>query len=159
MYLRTLLILVLLSVLAIFAILNWNVLTASAPLSLGFTSVEAPLGIVLMAMFGLLALLFLIYVVYLQSSVLLQSRRHERELQAQRELADQAEVSRFNQLRAFLEAEIAKLAQKTEGSTIELSGHLEELERDLQGAIEQSGNALAASLAELDDRLERGKKP
>ena len=159
MYLRTLLILVLLALLVVFALLNWNVLTAPAPLSLGFTSVEAPLGIVLLAMFGLLALLFLIYVVYLQSSVLMQSRRHERELQAQRELADQAEVSRFNQLRAFLESEMAKLAQKSEASTIELSEHIDGLEREMRIAIEQSGNSLAASLGELEDRLERGAKP
>ena len=62
----------------------------------------------------MLTLLFLVYVVYLQSSVLIESRRYARELQAQRELADQAEASRFSQLRAFLDSELHSVAQKSE---------------------------------------------
>ena len=57
-------------------------------LSVGFTTVQAPLGLVLLIVTALLALLFLIYVVYLQSSVLLENRRQSRELQNQREIAE-----------------------------------------------------------------------
>jgi hypothetical protein len=84
MYLRTLLIVVTLTVLALFAALNWSVFTAPTPLSLGFLTVEAPLGLILLTLFALLTVFFLVYVVYLQSSVMLEGRRHGRELQAQR---------------------------------------------------------------------------
>lgn len=155
MYLRTLLILVLLVLLAGFAALNWSAVMQPTQLSLGFASIEAPLGLILLGMFAALTLLFLVYVIYLQSSVMFEGRRHARELQAQRELADQAEASRFSQLRAFLEAELGKLHDKDDASMVELTARIDRLERDLRQAVEQSGNALAASLGELEDRFEQ----
>lgn len=68
-----------------------------------FATVEAPLGLVLLGVVVLLAALFLIYVVDLQSSVLFETRRHARELHDQRELAENAEISRLHELRSFLE--------------------------------------------------------
>jgi ABC-type multidrug transport system fused ATPase/permease subunit len=110
MYLRTVLILAVLGLIVLFSALNWSAFIAPTVLSLGFTSVEAPLGLILLAIVALLTLLFLVYVTYLQSTVLLESRRHARELQLQRDLAEQAEASRFNQLRTLMETELQKLA-------------------------------------------------
>lgn len=155
MYLRTVLILIVLGTVAVFAAVNWNAFLTPTKLSLVFTNVEAPLGLVLLGLVAVLTLLFLIYVVYLQSSVLIESRRYARELQAQRELADQAEASRFSQLRSFLERELGRLGEKTEESRLSVLGKLAELERDLRSVIEQSGNTLAAYIGEIEDRLER----
>ncbi|MBM4262171.1 MAG: LapA family protein [Deltaproteobacteria bacterium] len=155
MYLRTLLIVLLLALLAGFAALNWSAVMQPTPLSLGFAAVEAPLGLILLGMFAALTLLFLIYIVYLQSSVMFEGRRHARQLQAQRELADQAEASRFSQLRTFLEAELGKLHDKNDATTVELTARMDRLERDLRTTVEHSGNALAASLGELEDRFEQ----
>jgi uncharacterized integral membrane protein len=155
MYLRTLLILALLAAVAIFTALNWNAFVTPTTLSLVFAKVEAPLGLVLLGFVAVLTLLFLIYVVYLQSSVLIESRRYARELQAQRELADQAEASRFSQLQAFLESELRKVAQKSEELKTGVLAKLEEVERELRSVVEQSGNTLAAYIGEIDDRLER----
>ena len=60
MYLRTLLILIVLGVLSIFALINWSAFTAQTSLSVGFATVEAPLGLILLGITGLLALLFLV---------------------------------------------------------------------------------------------------
>lgn len=155
MYLRTLLIIVLLVLLAGFAALNWGAVMQPMPLSLGFAAIEAPLGLILLVLFAALTLLFLIYVVYLQSSVMFEGRRHARELQTQRELADQAEASRFSQLRTFLEAELNELHAKNDAATLELTARMDRLDRDLRTVVEQSGNALAASLGELEDRFEQ----
>ena len=84
MYLRTLFILIVLGAVAIFAAINWKAFMAPTTLSVVFTTVEAPLGFVLLVVVGLLTLLFLLYVVYLQSSILVENRRNARELQAQR---------------------------------------------------------------------------
>ena len=70
MYLRTLLILIVLGAVAIFAAINWKAFMAPTTLSVVFATVEAPLGLILLAVVGLLTLLFLLYVVYLQSSIL-----------------------------------------------------------------------------------------
>ena len=155
MYLRTLLILIVLGAVAIFAAINWKAFMAPTTLSVVFATVEAPLGLILLAVVGLLTLLFLLYVVYLQSSVLMENRRNARELQAQRELAEQAEASRISQLRSFLESELRRLGEKTEESKVVVLAKLEALERELRSVIEQSGNTLAAYIGEIEDRLER----
>lgn len=155
MYLRTLLILMVLGAVAIFAAINWKAFMAPTTLSLIFASVEAPLGLILLIVVGVLTLLFLLYVVYLQSSVLVENRRNARELQAQREIAEQAEVSRINQLRSFLESELRGLGEKGEESKVAVLAKIEALERELRSVIEQSGNTLAAYIGEIEDRLER----
>ena len=162
MYLRTLLIIVLLGVLIAFTLLNWSAFMAPTTLSIAFTTVEAPLGLILLGIATLLTLLFLVYIVYLQSSTLLESRRYGRELQAQREIADQAEASRFTQLQSFMEAELRKLTSQTEEAKTGVLTRLDQLDRDLRSTMEQSANSLAAYLGEIDDRFERtisGKVP
>jgi hypothetical protein len=109
----------------------------------------------LLIVVGLLTLLFLLYVVYLQSSILVENRRNARELQAQRELADQAEASRFSQLRSFLERELGRLGEKIEESKVGVLAKVEAVERDLRLVVEQSGNTLAAYIGEIEDRLEQ----
>ena len=155
MYLRTLSILTVLGLIALFSALNWSAFIAPTVLSLGFTSVEAPLGLILLAIVALLTLLFLVYITYLQSTVLLESRRHARELQSQRDLADQAEASRFSQLRAFMETELEKLAGETEQSKSLLLTRLDQIEQDLRAALEQTGNSLAAYIGELEDKFNK----
>jgi hypothetical protein len=155
MYLRTLMILGVLGLIAVFSALNWGAFIAPTVLSLGFTSVEAPFGLILLAIVALLTLLFLVYITYLQSTVLLESRRHGRELQAQRDLAEQAETSRFNQLRIFMETELQKLSGDMEQSKSLLLTRLDQIERELRSSLEQTGNTLAAYIGELEDRFDR----
>ena len=156
MYLRTVLILLVLGGLALFTAVNWNAFTAPTTLSVIFATVEGPLGLILLSIVVLLASLFLLYVAYLQSSVLFETRRHARELHAQRELAEQAEGSRLHELRAFLETQLQNLAQQTERSKTELAARMDQLERDMRSSIAQCENSLTVYLAEIDDRLERG---
>jgi DNA anti-recombination protein RmuC len=137
-------------------VVNWSAFVAPTTLSVIFASVEAPLGLVLLGMVALLAALFLIYVVYLQSSVLLETRRHSRELHAQRELAEHAEISRLHELRTSLETQLQAIGKQNELSKSELTARLDRLESDLRQSIEQSQNALAAALAEMDDHLGHG---
>jgi uncharacterized integral membrane protein len=154
MYLRTLMILAVLVLIAVFSALNWSAFMAPTVLSLGFTSVEAPLGLILLGIVAVLTLLFLVYITYLQSTVLLESRRHARELQSQRDLAEQAETSRFNQLRTLTETELEKLAGDMEQSKSLLLTRLDQIERDLRAALEQTGNSLAAYIGQLEDRFD-----
>lgn len=151
----TLLLLVVLTGIVVFAGVNWSVITAPTTVSLLVTDVQAPLGLILFGITVLLTVLFLIFAVYLQTSVLLDARRHSRELQAQRELADQAEASRFTDLRGFLETELRKLGGQVAESRTGVTGRLDQAEQNLRTTIEQTGNSLSAYLGELEDRLER----
>jgi uncharacterized membrane protein len=155
MYLRTLLIVSVLGLLAIFALFNWSAFMSPTTLTVGFTTVEAPLGLILLVIVGLITLLFLIYVVWLQSSVLLEGRRQARELQSQRELADRAEDSRFQQLRSAMESQLDELENQISASKTAILARVDEIERGLRSTVEQSGNTLAAYIGEVEDRFER----
>jgi len=121
---------VVIGVIGFFGFMNWPVLNAPAPLWVGVTTITAPLGTLMLVLFGIIVLLMLIE----QSAALGETRRYGRDLDAQRKLADQAEASRFTELRTYLAQEMSSL----------------------RTALDQQGNALAATIAELDDRLERG---
>lgn len=138
MPLRTLLLLLFVALVAGFAALNWGAFAAPTTLNLGVAAVEAPLGLLMLGLVVLVALAFLGYVALFQGRLLLESRRHAKELQAQRQLADQAEASRFTELRTLLQAEVLRL----EGA--------------LRGEVRDSANSLAAMIAELDERISGG---
>jgi uncharacterized membrane protein YgaE (UPF0421/DUF939 family) len=155
MYLRTVLILIVLGAVALFTVVNWQAVTAPTSLSLIVGTVEAPLGLILLGLILLLLVLFVVYVAYLQSSVLLESRRHARELQAQRDLAEHAESSRLRELRSFVESQLQSLTRQLEETKTETTARLDQLNQDLRAAIAQSETSLTAYLGEIDDRLER----
>lgn len=155
---RTIVLLIVLLAIAGFSALNWGAFITPTTLNLGVADVQAPLGLVMLGALVLLAAVFLVYIVYLQTTVLLDARQHAKELQSNRKLADQAEASRFTELRGFLDAELKRqLAQDAESRAAVLA-RLDQLDRELRVAVEQSGNSLAASLGELEDRLDRGNK-
>lgn len=158
MKVRTLFLLIVLVVIASFAALNWSAFMAPATLSLGVANIQAPLGLVMLGMTAFLVVLFLVFVVYLQTSLLFDTRRNARELQACHELADQAEASRFTELRGFLEEALKKQADADAEARAAMLARLAQLDRDLRSAIEESGTTLSAYIGELEDRLERNPK-
>ena len=157
MTLRSLLFLLVFGALIAFVLVNWQVLNAPTTLSLAFTEVQAPLGLVMLAFIVAVTVLLLGYIVYLQMSGLLESRRHGKELQAQRDLADQAEVSRFIELRSFLETRFARADDRRDEIERTLLARLDALESQLKASVELQGNAVSAAIAELADRYDRDR--
>ena len=152
---RTLLLLVVLMAIGVFAAINWTAIVAPTTLSLLVTDVQAPLGLIMLGVTALVTLLFLLFVVYLQTSVHLDTRRHTRELQGQRELADKAEASRFTELRAFLETELRKLEEQSGTAQANMAARLDQVQRELGATILHTENSLSAYIGELEDRLHR----
>ena len=125
---RALIFFLVLVAVGLFAAINWSVFTALTTISLGFTTVQAPLGLIMLGLVAFLSVLFTVWVIVLQATSLRDARRQTKELQAQRDLADRAEASRFTELRA-----------------------------DVLKRIDESANATAAHIAQLEDRLERDR--
>jgi len=125
---RALIFFLVLVAVGLFAAINWGVFTALTTISLGFTTVQAPLGLIMLGLIVFLCVLFTVWVIVLQANSLRDARRQTKELQAQRDLADRAEASRFTELRA-----------------------------DVLKRIDESANATAAHIAQLEDRLERDR--
>jgi hypothetical protein len=154
---RTLLVLAVLVLTAGFALLNWTAFSTPTSLYLGFTTVEAPLGLIMLGLVSLLSVVFVVWAISLQATLLMEQRRLNKELQAQRALADTAEASRFTELRSFIAAETLRIAQSTEQTRAALVQRMEQFEDRQRNAFEQNANSVAASLGELEDRLERSQ--
>ncbi len=141
---RTLFGLMFIVLIGAFAILNWPVFIASTALSAGFFSFEAPLGLTMLCLMGVVSLGFVVHMAMWQGTVLLETRRHTKELQAQRALADQAEASRFTELRSAMHLEFETLAQRIAQS-----------QEALRTEVHEGVNSMAAMLGEMDDRSRR----
>lgn len=159
MKIRTFLLLLILIAVATFSALNWQALIAPTTLSLGFSEVQAPLGLVMLGLSLFLIAFFLVFVLYSQTAGLMDARHHAKELRANRALADKAEASRFTDLRIFLDEEINKLAIRQDDTRTTLLSKMEGLERELHRSVEDSGNTLSAYIGELEDRLEKRIAP
>ena len=153
MAIKTFALMLVFAVLAVFAIVNWNSFMAPTSLWLLVTSINAPLGLIMLGFIALISLLFLIYIAYLQSAQLSESRRFNKDLNSLRELAEKAEASRLTGLQEFLQTELSKMEGKTVASEEALQKRLTQLDHDLRTAVEQAGNTLAAYIGELEDRL------
>lgn len=132
----------------LFSWLNWGEITKPTSLSLGLTRVEAPLGLVLVVALGMVSLLYLIFTIGLETAALLEVRRYARELLHYKKLAEEAEQSRYTELRGYLEAEFKRLAEAEKEE-------IRALEARLAETLEKHGNTLAAYIGELEDQLLR----
>lgn len=94
------------------AALNWSTLMVSAPLNLLFMQVEAPLGVVMLGLAGVLVALF--FVAYLRNQIgsLLETRRLLNEVQRVQDLADKAEASRIENLHQLIATEFRLLNER-----------------------------------------------
>lgn len=146
MKVRTALLFLIVALLGYLSFFNFETLAQNVPMSLGFTTLQAPLGLVILTLTGLMAFVFVAYVIAMQGTWLLEARTHAKEIQAQRELADKAEASRFTELRSVLEAQHAQGQHVLMERLDALQGHLD------QRALE-SDNSTAAQVGQLEQQL------
>ena len=112
----------------------------------GVIPFEAPLGLIMLGLTALLGVFFIAYVLSLQGSVLMDNRRHAKEMTVQRELADKAEASRFTDLRMFLQSQ-------HEQAQAQLLGRMDLLEAHLAARAQDSDNNTAAYVGQLEHQL------
>jgi len=151
---RTIFGIVAILLLAGFVALNVDVFTQPSALSLGFTTINVPLGLVMLALLVAALVIFVGSTLYMQSRHVLEARTHTRELNAQRELADKAEASRFTELRAYLEAQVLAEQQRETALGTVLADRFAQQQQVLLARMEQIDNTLAAYMGELEQRME-----
>ncbi len=159
MNLSTWAILVVVAALAALALLNWPALSAVTTVSLGVSQVQAPLGLMLLALTAVLGLLFIVNIVMQQARAVAEGRRYAKELAAQRDLADRAEASRFSELRAFLEGELRRIETQAAEQRGGLVTRIDGLEDALRAKVDEATRSLSAYVGEVDDKLDRLQPP
>jgi biopolymer transport protein ExbB/TolQ len=106
--------------------------------------VNVSLGSLLLVFTLLLGSAFAALLAGVQFRHLSLHRRHSAELRSHRELADNAEISRFTELRQYLQQELAEIKEAQRQS-----------EQRLRDDMQATQNSLSASVGEIDERLER----
>ena len=97
---------------AVFTVANWSVITQPTALNLLVARIDAPLGIVmLLAILVVLAVGFLLLELQ-RISWNRQQKALQRELDRQRQLAEDAEASRLAALQTLLTSEVASIRDR-----------------------------------------------
>ncbi len=101
-----------LAIVAALCVLNWHTLMAPAALDLVLWQVEAPLGVVLLAMAAVLLAFFMVAYLHNQIGSLLETRKLLKEIQRVQDLADKAEASRIDKLHQLIATEFRLLNER-----------------------------------------------
>lgn len=152
---RALVLFIGLSLLGLFSLLNWTAFATTTPLNLGVTTVQAPLGLIMLGVVVFMAVLFTVWAMSLQATALMDARRLSKELQTQRDLADKAEASRFTELRGFMSTELLRVSQASYEARADLLARMDRLQDESRSTLQETSNTLSACIGEIEDRLER----
>ncbi len=154
MNLRNLTVLVILLLVALFAGLNWQLFTAPNEINLLFTRVSAPLGLILLGVIALLSLLYFIFIAVIETGALIEIRRYARQVEQARKLADQAEASRFAELKQYLETELGAL-KEAQGA---LKEHVSSEVGEARKTLSLEHDTLKSQHAEITGRVDARSK-
>ena len=151
---RSIVLIVAILLVAAFAALNWGEMVRPTVLSFGLFVSEAPLGAILLGLLAVTLVLFLASTAAMKTQSLMDYRAHQKTLEAQRELADKAEASRFVDLRQHMDTQLRELRERDAISAAEFEKSRMESQRELRTQLEQINRTLAARLNEMESRLD-----
>ncbi|WP_018467226.1 hypothetical protein [Calidithermus timidus] len=143
---RVIFIILVLVLLGFFAAANWSLITAPQSLSLVFTRVEAPLGLILLITVALLSVWYVILSIGTEVAALLEVKKYAREILALRKQAEDAEASRLVEVKKLIQEELETLRKQ-------INERFAQSESTLIDELEKAGNTLAAYIGELEDQI------
>ena len=94
------------------AVLNWGTLKMPATIDLLVMRINAPLGVVMLALTGVLIAFFLVATLGNQIGSLLETRKLLKEVQRLQTVADQSEASRMQTLQKLMTSEFQLLNER-----------------------------------------------
>jgi hypothetical protein len=151
---RSIVLIVAILLVAAFAALNWGEMVRPTALSFGLFVTEAPLGAILLGLLAVTLVLFLASTAAMKTQSLMDYRAHQKTLEAQRELADKAEASRFVDLRQHMDTQLRELRERDAITASEFEKSRLESQREIRTQLEQINRTLAARLNEMESRLD-----
>ena len=143
---------------ASFSAINMNEILRTTTINLGLLQIEAPLGLILLAMLVVTFCFFLVLLLLIQTSHLFALQKLNNEAKKNLNLADSAEQSRFTELRQLFQAHERDQRQREETKYKAQLARLAELESKLRIKLEENHIGLVASIGEMEDRIERQVK-
>lgn len=144
MKLRTLGVILILILLAVFLIINWSALSTVTTVNLVYREIEAPLGVIVVASFAVVVLCMFIYTVWQQASVAIEIRAAYKEARTARQLAEEADKSRVTALHTEMNDRLTKIETLLAERSDEMLG----LVRARSAEVDAKLNELAAMQAD-----------
>lgn len=137
MKIRTIILTLVFVLLGVFLVINWNALMTELPIDLVYTTVHAPLGAIVVAVFGAVVLLLLVYMVLQQASVTMELRAASKEARHSRGVAEDAEKSRLADMKKELFERLDNLesmiATRTDESLVNMRESIENNKQLIEG--------------------------
>ena len=162
--LRTLGMMLILVLLAVFLIINWSALSQETTVNLVYTEITAPLGIIVVVAFAAIIALLMIYTIWQQASVVMEIRQAHKEARIARQAAEDADKSRITELGKDMRARMDQLEALMVAKTEELNKFMQERgdQQDRELALlrdqlkeEQTAqrNAVSERLLDIDKKV------
>ena len=162
--LRTLGMMLILVLLAVFLIINWSALSQETTVNLVYTEITAPLGIIVGVAFAAIIALLMIYTIWQQASVVMEIRQAHKEARIARQAAEDADKSRITELGKDMRARMDQLEALMVAKTEELNKFMKERgdQQDRELALlrdqlkeEQTAqrNAVSERLLDIDKKV------
>ena len=162
--LRTLGMMLILVLLAVFLIINWSALSQETTVNLVYTEITAPLGIIVVVAFAAIIALLMIYTIWQQASVVMEIRQAHKEARIARQAAEDADKSRITELGKDMRARMDQLEALMVAKTEELNKFMKERgdQQDRELALlrdqlkeEQNAqrNAVSERLLDIDNKV------
>ena len=137
---RTLGILLVLVLMAVFLIINWTTLSQVTTVNLVYTEIQAPLGVLVVCGFSAIILLLGLYTIWQQASVLIELRTAYKEARRAHQLAEEADKSRLTE------------------ATKEMKARFEHIEALLTGRSDESMQLVRERLVALERKFDEAAK-
>ncbi len=164
MKIRTMLLLLVLILMAVFLIINWTALSTVMTVNLVYTEIQAPLGAIVVGSFVALTLILLIYMVWQQASVTMELRAAYKEARNAREVADHAEKSRFQEsnrlmgerlekLEALVTTRSDEMLSCVQKQTVRLDERIDKMENNLKNYSEDGQKRQDAAIDQINKDL------
>ena len=150
MAIRTVILILLTLLSALFLVVNWAGITASVPVNLVYTETQAPLGLILLLVLGALWIAGIIWALLQQAATLLEIRRAYKDAESSRGLADNAEASRFETAKKLVHEEISAAQEKLAETAKENEARQTEMQEKLASRLD----ALQEAVTLIDTKLD-----
>lgn len=132
MAIRTVVLVFLCALAAIFFVVNWQGIMAPVAVNLLYTEVQAPLGLILLLVLGGLWVIAILWALVQHAALLADIRKAYKEVRSSKALADDAEHSRLESARKALEEAFNGAGQKQKERDEKLSGDLSALGQKIE---------------------------
>ncbi|MCD8339609.1 MAG: LapA family protein [Burkholderiales bacterium] len=149
-----------------FVFVNWGAITTPVDVDLMLATAKAPLGVIIIAWFGVLFVIVAYGMLVQQATALGTARNLTKALEEQKRLASSAEDSRLNDVKSSFESKWKQIADqekqllqdtdaKIKDKHTELLGNFKDILAKTEQSNQELAKSVSAALDTMDDKISK----